>query len=135
MPGSRLEVFDGAGHFPHHSDPDRFLSVVRDFLASSEPATYSVQQWRALLRAGRPGIAQLPPAVEALPALAEVHKSACAVLAPAQDALTTISPCRKTAEILARHAGLEHMPSSVLQEDEHATTSHVPRSIPGSQCG
>ena len=29
MPGSRLEVFEGAGHFPHHSDPERFTAVVR----------------------------------------------------------------------------------------------------------
>ena len=25
MPGSRLEVFPGAGHFPHHADHDRFV--------------------------------------------------------------------------------------------------------------
>jgi pimeloyl-ACP methyl ester carboxylesterase len=25
MPGSRLETFYGAGHFPHHTDPKRFL--------------------------------------------------------------------------------------------------------------
>jgi pimeloyl-ACP methyl ester carboxylesterase len=55
MPGSRLEIFADAGHFPHHSDPERFLSVLRDFLKSTEPAEYSVAQWRALLRAGRDG--------------------------------------------------------------------------------
>src|SRR5580693_8501313 len=32
MPGSRLEVFEGAGHFPHHSVPERFTAVVRAFL-------------------------------------------------------------------------------------------------------
>jgi pimeloyl-ACP methyl ester carboxylesterase len=26
-------VFDGAGHFPHLEDPDRFASVVRGFIA------------------------------------------------------------------------------------------------------
>jgi len=41
MPGSRLEVFAGAGHFPHHHDPVRFLAVVRDFLATTAPASYS----------------------------------------------------------------------------------------------
>jgi pimeloyl-ACP methyl ester carboxylesterase len=55
MPGSRLEIFRNAAHFPHHSDPERFLAVLREFLASTEPAEYSVAQWRALLRAGRDG--------------------------------------------------------------------------------
>jgi pimeloyl-ACP methyl ester carboxylesterase len=57
MPGSRLEIFEKAGHFPHHSDPERFLAVLRDFLATTEPTEYSVAQWRALLRAGRDGAA------------------------------------------------------------------------------
>jgi pimeloyl-ACP methyl ester carboxylesterase len=52
MPGSRLEVFEGAGHFPHHSDPDRFLAVLREFLAETEPAGYDVGRWRRLLRSG-----------------------------------------------------------------------------------
>jgi pimeloyl-ACP methyl ester carboxylesterase len=55
MPGSRLEIFQAAAHFPHHSDPERFLAVLRDFLASTQPAEYSAAQWRALLRAGRDG--------------------------------------------------------------------------------
>jgi pimeloyl-ACP methyl ester carboxylesterase len=54
MPGSRLERFEGAGHFPHHFDPGRFLDVLRDFLASTSPAVYSAPRWRALLRLGRP---------------------------------------------------------------------------------
>jgi pimeloyl-ACP methyl ester carboxylesterase len=55
MPGSRLEVFPGAGHFPHHSDPARFLAVLRDFLSSTEPAVYDREKWRAQLLAGRSG--------------------------------------------------------------------------------
>ena len=35
MPGSRLEVFDDAGHFPHVSDPARFVEVVSDFIATT----------------------------------------------------------------------------------------------------
>jgi pimeloyl-ACP methyl ester carboxylesterase len=53
MPGSRLEIFDDAGHFPHHSDPERFLAVLREFLDGTEPANYSAAQWRTLLRTGR----------------------------------------------------------------------------------
>jgi pimeloyl-ACP methyl ester carboxylesterase len=55
MPGSRLEVFDEAGHFPHHQDPVRFLALLREFMSQTAPASYSSAQWRALLRRGRPG--------------------------------------------------------------------------------
>jgi pimeloyl-ACP methyl ester carboxylesterase len=54
MPGSRLEVFDGAGHFPHHFDGMRFVRILHDFLATTQPAPYSAQDWRELLRRGRP---------------------------------------------------------------------------------
>ncbi len=50
MPGSRLEVFDGAGHFPHHHDTARFRAVLGDFLATTHPASFSADHWRALLR-------------------------------------------------------------------------------------
>jgi pimeloyl-ACP methyl ester carboxylesterase len=50
MPGSRLEIFDGAGHFPFHTDPARFVQVTEEFLATTTPATWSPQQWRQLLR-------------------------------------------------------------------------------------
>jgi pimeloyl-ACP methyl ester carboxylesterase len=53
MPGSRLEVFEAAGHFPFHTDPARFVSVVEAFVANSEPAHWSAEQWRKLLRSGR----------------------------------------------------------------------------------
>ena len=54
MPGSRLEVFEGAGHFPHLSDGARFLSLIRDFLATTAPARYGPDEWRDALRRGRP---------------------------------------------------------------------------------
>ncbi|WP_020418097.1 alpha/beta fold hydrolase [Amycolatopsis sp. ATCC 39116] len=53
MPGSRLEIFEGAGHFPHHTAPQRFLAVLRDFLATTRPAQHDVRRWRELLRTGR----------------------------------------------------------------------------------
>jgi pimeloyl-ACP methyl ester carboxylesterase len=54
LPGSRLEIFDGAGHFPHHSDPVRFVRVIEDFLATTTPADHDPKHWRELLRTGRP---------------------------------------------------------------------------------
>jgi len=56
MPGSRLEIFEGAGHYPHHVDPLRFVALVHEFLQNAPPATYSAAEWRALLRAGRPAL-------------------------------------------------------------------------------
>ena len=40
MPGSEFEIFDEAGHFPHHTDPVRFVRVLRDsWSAPCRPAT------------------------------------------------------------------------------------------------
>ena len=38
MPGSRLEVFDDAGHFPQLDEPARFASTLADFVETTEPA-------------------------------------------------------------------------------------------------
>lgn len=54
IPGSRLEIFEDAGHFPHHSDPDRFVAVVRAFLDSSDPSQFQKDVWRDRLRRGQP---------------------------------------------------------------------------------
>jgi len=52
MPGSRLEIFEGSGHFPFHDDPARFIDVVQRFIDSSEPAEYDQAALRELLRTG-----------------------------------------------------------------------------------
>ncbi|HET7477627.1 MAG TPA: alpha/beta hydrolase [Dermatophilaceae bacterium] len=54
MPGSRLEIFEDAGHFPFHADPARFARVLRDFMRTTAPADWAPGQWRDLLRNGRP---------------------------------------------------------------------------------
>jgi pimeloyl-ACP methyl ester carboxylesterase len=33
LPTCRVELFEGAGHFPHLDDPDRFAAVLRDFMS------------------------------------------------------------------------------------------------------
>jgi len=47
--GSRLEVIEGAGHFPHVEAPERFVTVLRDFLETTEPGAVSAEERRALL--------------------------------------------------------------------------------------
>lgn len=49
IPGSRLEIFPGAGHFPHCEDPARFDQVVTSFVRSTSPATVSSGRLRELL--------------------------------------------------------------------------------------
>lgn len=38
VPHIRVELFEGAGHYPHLDDPDRFAALLRDFVATSPPA-------------------------------------------------------------------------------------------------
>ncbi len=52
IPGSRLEVFDEAGHFPHHTDPARFAQVLHEFVESTTPAQFDRDDWRIRLLRG-----------------------------------------------------------------------------------
>lgn len=38
MPGSRLELFERSGHFPHQDEPQRFARVLSEFIATTHPA-------------------------------------------------------------------------------------------------
>ena len=49
MPGSRLEIFPGAGHMPHDADPDRFSAVLTDFCRSTTSARLTADHWQPLL--------------------------------------------------------------------------------------
>jgi pimeloyl-ACP methyl ester carboxylesterase len=51
MPGSRLEVFEGAGHFPHHDQPERFARLVSEFIATTEPGAFDEDRVRDLVLA------------------------------------------------------------------------------------
>jgi pimeloyl-ACP methyl ester carboxylesterase len=66
VPGSRLEVIPGAGHFPHLDDPLRFVRLLVDFITSTQSAEFDAERWSGLLR-GRalepPPPEEPPPAV------------------------------------------------------------------------
>jgi pimeloyl-ACP methyl ester carboxylesterase len=51
LPSSRVEIFEGVGHFPHCEDPERFVSVLTDFIDTTEPAAVTEEQFaRAVAR-------------------------------------------------------------------------------------
>jgi len=54
MPGSELEIFRSAGHFPHLDDPRRFVQVLGDFIADTQPAAIEQEQLRRRLVEGAP---------------------------------------------------------------------------------
>jgi pimeloyl-ACP methyl ester carboxylesterase len=58
IPGSRLEIFDRTGHYPHCEEPERFAETLVDFVDSTAPASLTEAQWFELLRrAGAPAVA------------------------------------------------------------------------------
>ena len=60
VPGSRLEIFPNAGHFPHLDDPQRFVRLLIDFMETTEPANVRSDRWGELLRGGGGESAPLP---------------------------------------------------------------------------
>jgi pimeloyl-ACP methyl ester carboxylesterase len=54
MPGSRLEIFAASGHFPHMDESVRFVEVLRDFLATTEPAKLDPDSLRTRILEGAP---------------------------------------------------------------------------------
>jgi pimeloyl-ACP methyl ester carboxylesterase len=52
MAGSRLEIFPDAGHFPYRDDPERFASVLLDFIGATRPLPANAKRLRERLRAG-----------------------------------------------------------------------------------
>ena len=49
MPGSRLEIFPGAGHFVHVEQPLKFAGVLANFIESTTPASGDRESYRELL--------------------------------------------------------------------------------------
>ncbi len=55
MPGSRLEIFEGVGHFLPVQEPGRLVALLEDFMATTEPAAVSEQRWQELLTSAGAG--------------------------------------------------------------------------------
>jgi len=49
MPHSRFELLPGAGHFSHNDDCERFVSLLSDFIAETEPAELTEEKIREML--------------------------------------------------------------------------------------
>jgi len=49
MPGSRLRIFEGAGHFPHHDDTAGFVTTLADFVATTQPSEPDQDRLRRLV--------------------------------------------------------------------------------------
>jgi hypothetical protein len=52
IPGVRIEIVKGGGHFPHEEFPDRCAAVLTDFVRNTPASVYDPNRWRSLLRAG-----------------------------------------------------------------------------------
>jgi pimeloyl-ACP methyl ester carboxylesterase len=50
IPGSRLEVFESSGHFPHLDQAERFVQVLEDWIATTEPAAADGLSFASALR-------------------------------------------------------------------------------------
>jgi pimeloyl-ACP methyl ester carboxylesterase len=53
--GSRLEIMEGCGHFPHVEDPRRFVELLRDFMATTEAGSTDMDDYRQILVAHADG--------------------------------------------------------------------------------
>ena len=57
VPNSRLELFEGAGHFPQLDDPYRFAELLAEFVAETEPAAHDASVPARAAARGRLGLA------------------------------------------------------------------------------
>src|SRR6202142_1068640 len=59
IPGSRLEIFPGAGHYPYLDDPELFAAIFLDFVQTTRPRHFSASALR-----GRPQSGSRTPAAQ-----------------------------------------------------------------------
>jgi pimeloyl-ACP methyl ester carboxylesterase len=52
IPGSRLEIFEGVGHYPHCEAPERFVELLIDFIEMTVPARITVAAHHVMRQTG-----------------------------------------------------------------------------------
>jgi pimeloyl-ACP methyl ester carboxylesterase len=52
IPGSRLEIFEGVGHYPHCEAPERFVELLSDFIEMTVPARITVAAHHVMRQTG-----------------------------------------------------------------------------------
>jgi pimeloyl-ACP methyl ester carboxylesterase len=67
MPGSRLELFNESGHFPHLDEPLRFSRIVQGYFARTKPARLDTDMMRELV------LGRDPKSARALDRLRRAH--------------------------------------------------------------
>jgi pimeloyl-ACP methyl ester carboxylesterase len=50
MPGSRLVIIEGVGHFPQIEAPEQFVDALLDFIDSTEPARLGTEDRKRMLQ-------------------------------------------------------------------------------------
>ena len=50
VPSSRFVLFESAGHFPHLDEPERFIELLEDWIATTEPARGDETRFLAAIR-------------------------------------------------------------------------------------
>jgi pimeloyl-ACP methyl ester carboxylesterase len=50
IPGSRLVIIDGVGHFPQIEAPEQFVAALIDFVDATEPAHLGAEDRRRMLK-------------------------------------------------------------------------------------
>jgi pimeloyl-ACP methyl ester carboxylesterase len=53
LPHARLSIVPKSGHMPHRTAPEAFANAVKDFMATTQPATHDPDLVRDMLVAGR----------------------------------------------------------------------------------
>jgi len=61
IPGSRLEIFPSAGHYPYLEDPERFAAVLIDFIRTTHAPRMDAERMRNRLHAGPGPSTEDPP--------------------------------------------------------------------------
>ncbi len=51
-PHARIEIVPNAGHFPHQDHPQRFVRILREFIRTTQAASFDPDHWREDLEHG-----------------------------------------------------------------------------------